>query len=115
VARSAIAREKTASGASARAAASPWEGQATATAGTITIAELVMLALGDTSDAELRRSRDIVGALSTLGEAAVSPLPFWLATSPAAGGATAGGAATLRARVPLGTLVRASLAVGKFF
>jgi hypothetical protein len=115
VARSAIARGKAAAGGPARSAASPWEGQPTAMAGSITVAELVMLALGDTSDAELRRSRDVVGAVSTLGEAAVTPLPFWLATSPAAGGAAGGGSATLRARVPLGTLVRASLAVGKFF
>ncbi len=96
-------------------AAGPLDPIAKSGGGFVTLAALVMALADDTSDEDLRKTRDALASLSTMPSAGRDPVPFAIIGTPAAGGAASGGAVTFRTLLPIALLARAASASPPIF
>lgn len=76
--------------------------------GFLTLAALAMTAAGDTTDEELRKTRDALTSLGTMPSGGCDPVPFALVATPAPGGIAAGGDFGFRILLPIALMVKAA-------
>ncbi len=84
------------------------EGTARSAGGFLTLAAVAMTAAGDTSDEELRKTRDALTSLATMPSGGGDPVPFGIVATPAAGGIVSGGDVSFRILLPIGLMVKAA-------
>jgi hypothetical protein len=75
--------------------------------GFVTLAGLAMALADDTTDEDLRKTRDALTSLATLPAAGRDPVPFAVIAAPAAGGVASGGTVAFRTLVPIALMARA--------
>jgi hypothetical protein len=90
------------------AAAGGLEAIARSGGGFLTLAAVTMTAAGDTSDEELRKTRDALTSLATMPSGGRDPVPFAIVATPAASGIASGGDFSFRLLLPIGLLVKAA-------
>jgi hypothetical protein len=83
--------------------------------GFLTLAGLAMALADDTTDENLRKTRDALTSLGTLPSAGGDPVPFAIIASPATAGVASGGTVAFRTLVPIALMVRAASASPPIF
>ena len=87
--------------------ARPLDAIAKSGGGFLTVAALAMALADDTTDEDLRKTRDALTSLATLPSAGGDPVPFAIIASPAAAGVASGGTVAFRTLLPIALMARA--------
>jgi hypothetical protein len=93
----------------------PLDAVARSGAGFVSLAALAMAAADDTTDEDLRKTRDALTSLAGLAAAGRDPVPFAITATPAPAGAGAGGAVALRILLPIAVMASAAAASPPIF
>jgi hypothetical protein len=90
-------------------------GEATSAGGFLSIAELAMIKISEGNGEDLQVARDVLQALGSVTSGGTIPIPVFLASMPSPGGPGAGGAVSMRVRVPASVITDLAGAASRLF
>jgi hypothetical protein len=90
-------------------------GEATSGGGFLSIAELAMTKVSEGDGEDLQAAREVLQALGSVTSGGSVPIPIFVVSTPSPGGPGAGGAVSMRVRVPASVITDLSGAASRLF